>query len=244
MLRVLTALASLLHPRGRGVPVAVRVASPFWGCAALDRSVALSYDDGPSTFTETLLDSLRDANATAAFFILAGAALERPETVRRVLAEGHTVGLHTWTHANLTELWLAGNAAALRHEIDDAAAVLQRITGVRPLYFRPPYGALTPGLRDYLHARGFVIALWSSGCIDWAFSSGAEDVAIYVDGMADAGGVICMHDTKENSVAATPALIAALRAADGWTNPQARDVVSLDRCTMRDTWADGAAVAL
>ena len=212
------------------------VASPFWGCESLDRGVALSYDDGPGPFTETLLDELRDARAPAAFFVLSGAAAARPATVRRALLEGHTVGLHTATHANLSALWAAADWAALRAEVDDAAHALEAVTGERPKYFRPPYGALTPGLRDYLHARGFTIAFWTAGCIDWALHDAARETEIYVDGLADAGGVICMHDIHASTVAGAPALIAALRSGreGGWVNPQGRAIVSLDHCTGAD----------
>lgn len=205
-----------------------------------DRSVALTFDDGPGPFTDTLLDTLAEHNVTAGFFVLTGLALERPDTVRRALAEGHTVGLHTWDHRNLTALWEAGDWATLYHEIDEAADVLATITGERPLYFRPPYGAVNAGLRDYIHERGLRIAMWNSGCLDWAFrmptdpsSAAWPDVAIIVDGLADAGALICLHDIHQTTVQGVPSLIAALRAPDGWVNPQSRTFVGLDTCTKR-----------
>jgi peptidoglycan/xylan/chitin deacetylase (PgdA/CDA1 family) len=221
------------------------VASPFWSCASLDRGVALSYDDGPSEHTERLLDYLAAGNATATFFVLSGAATSRTATVRRALAEGHAVGLHTAQHANLSALWAAGDWAGLRREIDDAADALTAVTGTRPRYFRPPYGALTPGVRDYLHARGFALALWSAGCVDWAVHDASREIPLYVNGMPDAGGVLCLHDTHASTVDATPALLAALRAGPegGWVNPQGRELISLDRCTGRRAGAGaGAAV--
>ena len=63
------------------------------------------------------------------------------------------------------------------------------------------------------------------------------EVPIYINGMADAGGILCMHDVYEDTVKAAPALIAALRsgAQGGWANPQGREAVSLDHCTGRCT---------
>ena len=206
--------------------------SPFWGCSALDRSVALSYDDGPGPYTEALLDTLRDAAAPAAFFVLSTSAAARASTVRRALAEGHTIGLHTATHANLSALWEAGDMEGLRREVDDAADVLQNVAGQRPRYFRPPYGAITPGLRDYLHTRGFVIAMWSAGCVDWALRDSAKELPLLIYGLADAGSLICLHDIWPSTVEGAPALLRALRSGPegGWANPQARQVVSLDHC--------------
>ena len=200
--------------------------------------MALTFDDGPGPFTNTLLDTLAEQQVTAAFFVLTGLALQHPETVKRALAEGHTIGLHTWSHRNLTELWEAGDWQALYHEVDEAADVLATLTGERPTYFRPPYGAMNAGLRDYLHQRGFSIAMWNSGCLDWAFHGSPSDaawpdVAIIVDGLADAGALICLHDIHETTVDGVPSLIDALRASDGWVNPQSRTFVSLDTCTLR-----------
>ena len=168
----------------------------------------------------------------AAFFVLAGSALVRPETVRRAVAEGHTVGLHSFSHPNLTAVWESGNATMLYHEIDEAASVLEAVTGVRPVFFRPPYGACNSGLRDYLHARGFAIAMWSSGCIDWALDNATAEGVIEVDGLADAGGVICMHDRIASTVAGVGPLITALRSGPegGWVNPQGRRLISLEQC--------------
>ena len=233
-------------PSSGSAPPAASPASPFWSCSALDRGVALSYDDGPGPYTEALLDALRDAQAPAAFFVLSGLAVARPDTVRRALAEGHTLGLHTATHANLTALWEAGDADGLRREIDDAADTLQALTGQRPRYFRPPYGAITPGLRDYLHERGFAIALWSSGCVDWALRDAAKELPLLIDGLADAGALVCMHDIWQSTVEGAPALIRALRsgAEGGWPNPQGRQVVSLDHCTGRKKQQEAAGTAV
>ena len=222
------ALAALLAcPRGGACQ-----ASPIWGCASLDRGVALTYDDGPGVHTEALLDALAAGRATATFFVLSTAAAARPDTVRRAVAEGHAVGLHTATHANLSALHAAGDWDALRREVDDAAEALAAVTGTRPRYFRPPFGALTPGVRDYLHERGFSIALWTAGCIDWALHDPPREIEVYADGLPDAGGILCLHDIHESTVNATAALLAALRAGPGrWVNPQEREFISLDRCT-------------
>ena len=219
-------------------PLVAPAASPLWGCSTLDRGLALTYDDGPGAFTDRLLDILRDANATASFFVLVWAALVHPDTVRRIVEEGHTLGLHTWGHANLSALAEAEDWPALKHEIDDAADQLEKLSGQRPRYFRPPYGALTTELVAYLHKRGFAVVMWSGGCFDWSLSGGSEsgmEVPIYINGLADAGGILCMHDVYEDTVKSTPALLAAMRSGvqGGWANPQGREAVSLDHCSGR-----------
>lgn len=227
------------HPRTPSSP------SRRSACCYQRRGVALTFDDGPSEFTPALLDELAALNATAAFFVIVEHALSHPETVRRALREGHTVGLHTRSHPNLTALWEAEDWARLVIEIDDAADDLQSITGERPVYFRPPYGAVNRGLVEYLHDRGFAVALWTSGCIDWAFHSTDRELPAYIDGMQDSGGVLCLHDSCNSTVVGTPDIVAALRSGReaAWVNPQGRELISLDRCTGRETHASGDAAA-
>jgi len=237
MLRAFTSALSFLRPPQPGGPRTHSAVafSPFWSCASLDRSIALTFDDGPGPFTEHLLDTLKCRNVTAAFFVLTELALQRPDTVRRAVAEGHIVGLHTWNHPNLTAIWEAADWTELHRQVDYAADVLSTITGEPVLYFRPPYGAINAGLRDYLHERGFKIAMWNSGCLDWAFKSDGSavwpDIAIIVDGLADAGAVVCLHDIHNTTVNGVPGLLDALTTEDGWINPQQRRLVDLNTCT-------------
>ena len=84
--------------------------------------IALTFDDGPSTWTPTVLDLLRDHEARATFFVIGARVRERPEDVRRIAAEGHELGSHTLTHPRLTEIpddevrsEIVGGAEALDH---------------------------------------------------------------------------------------------------------------------------------
>lgn len=205
------------------------------GCCHCCRGVALTFDDGPSEFTPRLLDELQVLDVKAAFFVLSHKAAEHADTVRRALREGHTVGLHTRSHANLTALHERGDWGAIRLEVEAAAAELEAATGARPLYFRPPFGAINREVVDYVHSLGFAVAMWTAGCIDWAFHDPERELAAIVDGLPDSGGVVCLHDTYNSTVAGTPAVVQALRSGREaqWVNPQGRRLVTLDECTGR-----------
>eukprot|EP00877_Chromochloris_zofingiensis_P006548 jgi/Chrzof1/2146/Cz11g04010.t1 len=206
-----------------------------WGCSNLDRSVALTFDDGPSDFTSELLDTLAALKVKATFFVVGGNAQQRPDIIRRMVADGHDVGSHTWSHANLTHLWVTGNLAELNAQINQTEQVLQEITGVKPWLIRPPYGAINTAVQNYLAALGYTVVMWSGGCIDWYFHNWSTELQVYVNGLADAGGLLCMHDTAPSTCQNIAALVTLLRdTTEGSTvNPQGRALVNMSQCLNR-----------
>jgi len=215
--------------------------SVHWGCNSLSREVALTFDDGPGDYTEDLLDILKENGVRATFFVvgLRGAS-KYPETIQRMIREGHNVGSHTWTHANLTGL-LDPNSAIynpkqFEDEIIQNEELLISLTGKRPIFFRPPYGAINKDIVKYLKNRGYTIILWNSGCIDWYFQDHELENKAYLAGMADTGGLICLHDIYSNVLNGTRELISLLRTTDKlpYANPQGRRIVTLEECLSED----------
>jgi peptidoglycan/xylan/chitin deacetylase (PgdA/CDA1 family) len=96
--------------------------------------LALTFDDGPSEWTGPVLDLLREYEARATFFLIGQRVRERPDDVRRILAEGHEVGSHTMTHPRLTEI----PDDEVRKEIQDGARAVAEVVGERPHLFRAP----------------------------------------------------------------------------------------------------------
>jgi peptidoglycan/xylan/chitin deacetylase (PgdA/CDA1 family) len=96
--------------------------------------VALTFDDGPSAWTPAVLDLLREHEARATFFVIGARVRERPDDLRRIVAEGHEVGSHTLTHPRLTEV----DDEEARAEIAGGTAAVEEVLGKRPRLFRPP----------------------------------------------------------------------------------------------------------
>lgn len=165
--------------------------------------VALTYDDGPVGLTSALLDDLQDAGAAATFFMLGSNAQRHPDIVRRVAAEGHEIGTHTWNHPHLPEL----DDADVAQEVGDSRALLQRQSGQRVAMFRPPYGEYDDRV---LAIAGIPAILWTVDTRDWA---GPDDDVLIRRGVDEAnpGGIILFHDIHERSVRVAPAVIAGLR---------------------------------
>ncbi|HEY6100719.1 MAG TPA: polysaccharide deacetylase family protein [Anaeromyxobacter sp.] len=153
------------------------------------KTVALTFDDGPSADTPAVLDALERAGARATFFVLGEAAERRPELVREVARRGHAVALHGHTHARLA---LAGPETVAR-EIDRCLAAV-RAAGVEPApWFRAPHGWKGPFLEPALRARGLRLVAWTRGVWDTE-RPGAEAIAARASRSPRGGEILLLHD--------------------------------------------------
>ncbi len=182
------------------------------------RRVALTFDDGPCPpFSTQILDVLKEQRVPATFF-LCGKNVERfPEIARRMAEEGHTLGNHAYSHPFL----YLRSRRAMREEIARTQQVIEKATGVRPRFFRPPYGGRWFGLMGVLKEQGLTMVMWSATGYDWM--RGAEGIQRAIREEIRPGAVILLHDgrnvlpaeqiNRSATVEALPQLIAQARAA-------------------------------
>jgi len=208
-----------------------------YACKSVDRSVVITIDDGPDPEnTPKVLDKLKEVGVTATFFLIVANAVAHPDVVKRIIDEGHTVGLHTYSHQNLTAVWDAADWDLMRKEVDDAAVSLEALTGQPVKYFRPPYGALNEGVRTYLWERGLTVVMWNTGCVDWFYRDATLEVPPIMHGISDAGAIVCMHDTQPSAVAEIEMLVGILTGKVAGTSPAAAHPLStLEHCIGYDT---------
>jgi len=182
-----------------------------------DSDAALTFDDGPSPDTARILDILRAKEVRATFF-LCGASVERyPELVKRIVAEGHALGNHTYSHPYLHLM----SRDEIAYEIDRTQDAIEKVTGIRPAYFRPPHGVRWFPLWDILRERGMTMVLWNSYPQEGA--SPAEEITARALARLRPGAVILLHDGKDNlpegrnlrpaTVEALPRIIDGVRRA-------------------------------
>ena len=164
--------------------------------------VALTFDDGPSIYTEGLLDILKEHDVQATFFILGQSARIQSETVLRIFEEGHEIGNHTWNHPNLTQL----SDELIQQQLQQTDDIVTQIIGEPTQHLRPPYGAYNDRVRA---VSGLPIIFWSVDPMDWR-DRDAEIVAARII-ESPAGAIILSHDIHRTTVAAVPTIIAALR---------------------------------
>ncbi len=185
-----------LSPRARArVRVGVdAVLGPAVGSVAGSRrptpAVGLTFDDGPDPeVTDRLVDVLADEKVHATFFFLLDSVESSPDLVRRVLAQGHEVGLHGLDHRRLTSL----PAHEVSEHIRAGRDRLTMVSGNAPRWFRPPFGA--QHLRSYVAARraGMEVVVWSAEGEDW-IDRPAESIAERAVARSNPGGILLLHE--------------------------------------------------
>jgi peptidoglycan/xylan/chitin deacetylase (PgdA/CDA1 family) len=153
--------------------------------------VALTFDDGPaSPFTEQVLDILRSCKVKATFFVCGRNVERHPDLLKRIHAEGHLVGNHTYSHP----FPYFRSKPFFREEIDRTQEAIEKVIGRRPTIFRPPYGARWRGLYDVLDERGLRLVNWSDTGYDWKCE--AEEIVRKTLEKLGPGSIILLHDGK------------------------------------------------
>jgi peptidoglycan-N-acetylglucosamine deacetylase len=152
--------------------------------------IALTFDDGPTPgVTDVILDELGKRKLHATFFMIGERIVAAPDLARRVLAEGHEVGNHTYTHPNLTTL----PDQQVDAEIQKTQDIMADMLNHRPTWFRPPYGALRQNQAGMLAKRGLGIVLWSVDPADWS-QPGEAEIVRKVLAETQPGSIILCHD--------------------------------------------------
>jgi peptidoglycan/xylan/chitin deacetylase (PgdA/CDA1 family) len=195
-------------PMATTTPAPTTMATAVWppdddvDCALVP-CVALTFDDGPGPHTADLLTTLREANVHATFFVVGREVAGRPDDIARAVADGNEIGNHTWSHADLTKL----TAEAARSQLTRTADAVQAASGVRPVLVRPPYGA-------HNHAVDALVGgpeiMWSVDPRDWA-EQDPTVIARRVLADAKAGDIVILHDLRQPTVDAVPAILRGLR---------------------------------
>jgi peptidoglycan/xylan/chitin deacetylase (PgdA/CDA1 family) len=154
--------------------------------------LALTFDDGPDEqSTPRFLDELARLDVRATFFLLGQMCERYPALARRLVDEGHEVAVHSWDHRN----HLRHSPARTRDQLARTADLVEAQCGVRPVLFRPPYGALTTAGLASARALGLRTVLWTAWGQDWQRDLRPQDVVDEVlRGRLD-GGTVLLHDS-------------------------------------------------
>ncbi len=173
-------------------PKAASAESPgFITCGSPDGNrVALTFDDGPTPgVTDRILDDLSQRRLHATFFMIGERIAAAPELAHRVLAEGHEIGNHTFTHPKLTTL----SDAQVAEEIQKTQDLMAEILNHRAAWFRPPYGAFRPNQAALAERAGLRVVLWNVDPRDWSQPGELKIVGTVLEEVKP-GAIILCHD--------------------------------------------------
>lgn len=181
--------------------------------------LAITFDDGPDAkWTPVLLDGLKERGVKATFFLI-GANISQDgneSLVRRMYAEGHLIGNHTYHHVNLAKL----SSSGAEEELEMTDQLIEEITGDSPFLVRPPFGAFPQGEEetDKLYVK------WTVDSSDWVTKNTAEIVRKVVTDVEE-NDIILMHDCYETSVEAALQIVDILK-------DEGYEFVTLDKLLM------------
>jgi peptidoglycan/xylan/chitin deacetylase (PgdA/CDA1 family) len=183
-----------------------------------DHEVVLTFDDGPWPPTTTrVLAALARECVRATFFLIGKPASEHQELVRRIAAEGHTIGHHTWSHRSPKHITPSEATEEIDHGISAVEMALHGVATTTPStpFFRFPGFESTPATLDLLQSRGIVVFgadFWAS---DWNPMTPKRELKLITDRLKVARkGIILFHDPKAQTAAMLPAFLRYLKDND------------------------------
>jgi peptidoglycan/xylan/chitin deacetylase (PgdA/CDA1 family) len=174
-----------------------------------NRDICLTFDDGPHPeHTPRLLDRLGELSVPATFFLIGREAEKYPDLVRRMAAEGHGVGNHTYSHPAR----VATSARQWTADVARGEEVLAGILGWQPSLFRPPHGRVTAGDLWGLWRRGRTVVLWSVDPKDYSKPEAEAVRDWFRERPLGAGDLVLFHDNHTPAAAVLPELVVAARS--------------------------------
>jgi peptidoglycan-N-acetylglucosamine deacetylase len=205
------AIGSQLSPAGLQVRDSARSTSAPQPSASPDcrrhRCLALTFDDGPSSFTPGLVALLRQRKVAATFFLVGERVQQAPDLLADMNAAGMEVGNHSTYHHDLTSL----PAATMRTDLRETSRLIAAVTGHEPRLMRPPYGARNRKVDRVAKELGMTEILWDVDTLDWRYPD-APRLTRVVQGSARQGSIVLMHDAiNRTTITAMPAIIDRLQ---------------------------------
>lgn len=187
--------------------LAEKYCSVFYLSVDHPRAIALTFDDGPDgKNTSKILDILNNKGVKATFFVVGMFANIYPKTIMRIVADGHEIGNHSWSHQDFRAI---DNRHIINKELHPTSELIEKITDVYPKILRPPYGAIREDTIKYLASSGWKIINWSVDSYDWQRDISVDDIKKQVTEYIHPGGIILFHSSiyKDNTVLALTDII-------------------------------------
>lgn len=192
---LISADPTLVGKRGYLLPGQPEVISPESLNKKDLKFVCITIDDVPeAVYTKQILEVLLKHKARATFFVNGARVKAFPETAKMITAAGHEIANHTWSHPRMTSLSTSDATA----EIVNTNEIVEEICGLKPRFYRPPFGVNDARITKIASDYGLITMLWTIDTMDWK-KPGVEKIRSTVGGSLHNGAVILMHGTNEQS---------------------------------------------
>jgi peptidoglycan-N-acetylglucosamine deacetylase len=227
LLLVLLIPASNYYPGikwwGLGVIILMQLAILVYGCMNISsgyflpvlcnadtdkKVVALTFDDGPHpVHTPAIVDTLKRNNVPAAFFVMGKNIIGNETILQQIFTGRNTIGNHSFSHAFWFDMYGSKKMLADMQQTDEA---IQKLLGVKPLMFRPPYGVINPNVKSAIKKGRYIPIGWSIRSLDTTIKD-KEKLLNRIISQLRPGAIILLHDTMEITMQILPQLIETIR---------------------------------
>ena len=175
---------------------------------AMDKCVALTFDDGPTPYTDRLLDVLKGGDATATFFMIGNKVVANPDGAKRVADAGMEIGNHTWEHPNMTTI----PGQYVPEQLAEAQDAITAATGRAPKLWRPAGGLTDDAVNEQAATHGLAGLLWDVIPFDWINDSNTAATRYMLMTQIKPGSVVLLHDSYSSTVDLVQQFIPVLKA--------------------------------
>jgi peptidoglycan/xylan/chitin deacetylase (PgdA/CDA1 family) len=174
------------------------------------KCIALTFDDGPSPYTDRLLQVLKDNNAKATFFLIGNKVAANPDGAKRIAEAGMEIGNHTWEHPNMTTI----PPEDIPSQLSKANDAITAATGHTPKLFRTAGGLINDNVLAAAKQQGLADINWDVIPFDWINDSNTTATTYMLKTQIKPGVVVLFHDTYSSTVDVVYQFLPVLRAND------------------------------
>jgi len=172
------------------------------------KEIALTFDDGPHEMTEKVLDLLKQFNVKATFFCIGKQIENNPELFKRIIAEGHLVGNHSYSHSENFGFF---SFQKVVDEITKTNKLVEQLSGLKMNFFRPPFGVTNPMIAKAVLETKHLVVGWNIRSLDTVYED-ENTIFERVKNKVQPGGIILLHDTSQKSVNVLERLLLFLKS--------------------------------
>ena len=199
--------------------------TPIYGVDTQEKKIAISFDAAwGADKTQGIIDILKKFNADATFFLVGFWIEKYPDMVKKIYEEGFQIGNHSQNHLKMSNI----SQAEMEKEIVSVNEAVEKLTGFKPILFRPPYGDYDNVLCSTVSGLNMYAIQWSVDSLDWKGISGKQIADRVINGVKP-GSIILCHNNSEHILEALPIILMSLQNK-GYT------FVSIDELIYKDNY--------
>ena len=188
------------QPVGNATATELKKYDAYYVGSADKKVIYLTFDCGyENGYTDAMLDALKKHNAPATFFVVGHYVESAPEQVKRMVADGHTVGNHTYHHPDMSSI---SDLASFKKEVDDVANAFKELTGTdMAMYYRPPQGKYSTKNLEMAKELGYSTFFWSLAHVDWNVDKqpSHEEAMNKLTKRIHPGAIVLLHNTSKTN---------------------------------------------